>query len=501
MRVVIVGGGVDGLVAAIRLKRAGRLVTVLERAEFFGGIAAGREFTPGYRHMGLTHDGAEVQDQVLKTLDLHKAGVALQPPKPLFVGEKGGRGLVLAEQGQELGERFPEAVKGLARWELFLDIVKPAVRMVLKEEAPDVRQEASLIPLLKKAWMLRGIGEDHLLELMRVVPLCVDDWMAEYVDDPLVRAAVSWPALVGAWMGPLSPYSATNLLFDASSHEYEVAGGPAAFVDVLVDLCAKEGVSLRPATEVTGLQFTADAVTGAILADGEVVKGTVLWAAAPSALLDVVPAWQLPARMARELTNIRVRGSVAKFHLALSKPLAVAARDGEVFDRLLLGAEHPLDLERAFDDVKHRRLPRKPWLDVRVLRGAFAPEGHCVASVMVHCAAYDLDGGWTQEARDTLTQRVLDELEAHCPGVRDSLVHCELLAPSDLEEVYGLPGGHLFHGERMVDQLYFMRPSMNLSRHSSEVPGLYFGSMGTHPGGGVTGAPGLMAAERVIVAT
>jgi phytoene dehydrogenase-like protein len=370
--------------------------------------------------------------------------------------------------------------------------------MVLDEEAPDVRGEASLIPLLKKGWMLRGIGEDKLLELLRVVPLSVDDWMSEYVDDPLVRVGVIWTALVGSWMGPMSPYSATNLLMDAATHEYEVDGGPAALADLLVRIASEEGISLRTNTDVTGLRFEGDRVTGAILADGEELAGPVLWARAPSTVLDIVPPWRLPARMVRELRNIRVRGTTAKLHLALSSPPVVAARQAS-FERMLLGAEHPLDLERSFDDVKHRRLPRAPWLDVRILQGDAAPAGHCVASIMLHCVPQNLDGGWTPAAREALQARVMAVLEAHCPGVGQSLVHAELLVPPDLEERYDLPGGHLFHGERMVDQLYFMRPSMHMSRHDSEVPGLFFGSMGTHPGGGVTGAPGLMAAERILV--
>ncbi|MCO4744550.1 MAG: NAD(P)/FAD-dependent oxidoreductase [Proteobacteria bacterium] len=498
MRVVVIGAGVNGLVAAIRLARAGRLVTVVERRDLFGGIAAGEEFHTDYHHIGLTHDSAEVRGEVIKQLGLQGGyGLQLRPPAPLFIAEPDGRGLVLEEQGSELAERSIEAAEGLARWELLQEAFRPAVRMVLREEAPDVRQEAALLPLLKKGWMVRGIGEDHLLELLRIGPLCVDDWMEEFVEDPLIRTAVLWPALVGAWMGPRSPYSATNLLMDAASHEYEIIGGPAALVKSLLLAAADAGVSLRSATEAKAIQVSDGRATGVILADGEVLKGQVLVASAPSTLLDLIPAWKLPSRLVRDLTNVRVRGTTAKLHLALSGELQVAAR-GETFERMLLGASHPMDLERAFDDVKHRRLPRRPWLDVRLLTGDSAPEGHSVASIMVHCAPYDLDGGWTDEARAEFTERVMAVLEESCPGVRELVVHSELLTPPDLEERYGLPGGHLFHGERMVDQFYVMRPSLHLSRHTTDLPGLFVGSMGTHSGGGVTGGPGMLAAERMI---
>ena len=254
-KVIVIGGGVNGLVAATRLAQAGRQVTVLERRELLGGIAAGESFHPGYRHVGLSHDGAEVRGSVIKALGLESHGLRLQAPPGLFIAEREGPGLVLQEQGSELAQRAPGDAAGLARWEQLLEAFRPAVRMVLQEAAPDVRQDASLWPLLSKGWMLRGIGEEYLLELLRVGPMCVDDWMAEYVADPLVRTGVIWPALVGAWMGPRSPYSATNLLMDSGAREWEVTGGPAALVGSLVSAAEAAGVRMLTGTEALGLSL------------------------------------------------------------------------------------------------------------------------------------------------------------------------------------------------------------------------------------------------------
>ena len=297
-------------------------------------------------------------------------------------------------------------------------------------------------------------------------------------------------------MGPRSPYSATNLLMDSGAREWEVTGGPAALVGSLVSAAEAAGVRMLTGTEALGIELSAERVTG-VRVDGEILAGDVLMTGAPTGLLTLLPAWRMPARMVRELENIRTRGTCAKLHLALNAPMVVAARKAS-FDHMLLGAEHPLDLERCFDDAKHRRLPRRPWLDVRQLTGDCAPAGHAVLSIMVHCAAHDLDGGWTPGAREALKQSVLAVLAESDPDIAAKVVHAELLAPSDLEQRYGLVGGHLFHGERMVDQWYAMRPSLHLSRHATDLPGLFLGSMGTHPGGGITGGPGLLAAERML---
>jgi len=278
----------------------------------------------------------------------------------------------------------------------------------------------------------------------------------------------------------------------------EITGGPAALVDALVSHAAQLGVEVRTGATVASIQVEARRSVGVTLADGTPVLGDhVLSAIGPRrTLLDLVHPAQLPDGLETEVLRVRVRGIVAKVHLALSAPLDIAGGA----ERFRVGA-HPLDWERAFDDAKHRRLPRAPTLDVRlpsVSDPSLAPTGHQVASILVHGATHELEGGWTGQATAALRDRVLDQLAAHDPAVRDKLVAAEVLTPAALERSFGLEGGHLLHGELALDQLYALRPTPALGQHSTPIAGLTLASSGTHPGLGVSGRSGVLAAQAVM---
>ena len=158
-------------------------------------------------------------------------------------------------------------------------------------------------------------------------------------------------------------------------------------------------------------------------------------------------------------------------------------------------------LERAFDAVKYGRLSEPPHLDLRiptVSSPELAPPGHHVVSILVSFAPYELAGGWTEERREALGEAVVAALEVHAPGVRERLVAREVLAPPDLEERYGTTGGHLHHGEHALDQLFTLRPAPFAARYATPVPGLFLAGSGSHPGGGVTGLPGWLAAGTIL---
>jgi phytoene dehydrogenase-like protein len=476
MDVVIIGGGHNGLVAAATLARSGRRVTVLEGREGFGGVAD-----------GLLHDTETLSPDVVRELDLTSHGLELQDPAPVFVPAREGGGLLLHRDAGLAAEELGSDAGAYREWRDFLGRVLPFARTQLDRIAPDVRTAAPLWPLMKTGLAFRRLGKKDIHELLRVGPACVDDYLSEWFTSPLLRTALAAPALHGTFMGTRSPTSTATLLLHEAQVAQEVVGGPTALVEALVRACRAGGVELQAGAKVNRIRVEGGRAVGVELDDGSPVDaGIVLSCIGPRrTLLDLVAPEALPVSTAGHIRKVRVRGTLARLNFKLSGPIEYACRPGFAPERSLVG-EHPLDLERAFDHVKHRRMPTDPPLDIRQSDG--------VASVLVRCAPFELEGGWTDERRAELTECVLASLERYAPGIRSLATVTQTLTPSDLAQDYALEGGHEMHGELALDQLGPMRPGLALSRHATSIAGLLCGSAGIHPGGGISGRSGRLAA-------
>ncbi|MEQ1501750.1 MAG: NAD(P)/FAD-dependent oxidoreductase, partial [Myxococcota bacterium] len=490
---IVVGGGHNGLAAAASLARTGRKVVVVEARDHLGGLCAGEEFHPGYRHVGLHHDADTVRPWVIDALNLGAHGLALRDRPPLFLpaapGETPGSGLLVAAD--------PAAAKaelaivgdadGYAAWRGFIDSVRPIVGALIDVPAPRLGQDAPLMPLLDQAFRLRRRGADALLELARVAVMSADDWVGESIGHERLRAGLILPALIGSWLGPRSPQSAGIVLLRELTAGRDVVGGPAKLVDALAAACRSLGVELRCSAAVQRIRVHRGVVQGVVLRDGEALDAPIVVSALDPrrTLLDLVPAGELPVPTEDEVRAIRVRATSAKLHLALSRAPQFTCREG-AFERIAV-VTSPNGIERAFDDAKHGRLPGDPPLAIRVPTVAdpsLAPAGHHVLSAHVFGVPYAPAGGWAAGAREQLLDAVLKVLARVDPGIGGAVVAAELLVPPELEARYGVTGGHLMHAEHALDQLWVGRPSRTLSGHTTPIKGLYLGSAGTHPFGG-----------------
>ncbi|MEE2828364.1 MAG: hypothetical protein VX498_04175 [Myxococcota bacterium] len=314
------------------------------------------------------------------------------------------------------------------------------------------------------------------------------------METPLLQAMVLAPGLRGTWMGPQSPSSAATLLLHESRVGLELAEGPQALVDALLADCRKRGVELRPGSVVRRIRVERGAVVGLELADGSVDASTVLSSIGPRrTLLELVEARQVPDSLHREVSCIRVRGTLARVSFGLKDRPEFRCRPDLEVTAAHVG-DSPIALEKGFDHAKHRRMPKSPPLDIRV----FPSDGGWVVSCLLRSAAFDLDGGWSPQRHQELGDEVAASLEGVILGFRDSVVAREVLTPADLARRYGLEGGHEMHGELGLDQLHVLRPSRRLARYRSGIDGLWLGSSGCHPGGGVTGRPGLLSARALL---
>ena len=455
--VLIIGGGHNGLVAAATLAKAGKRVHVLEARDSLGGICE------------LLLDAGTLSREVVESLGLSAGGA-----QALSARNHEGKSITIGASDDP----------GYAGWRAWVDVVKPALAAQLDAPAPDIGATAPLWPLAKAGMAVRKLGKKDMMELLRVAPSCIDDWLSEHLSDPLLRAALMMPALQGTWMGPRSPTSAAALLLQEATRD-GAGFGPAQVTAQLESACRSAGVEITTGARVARIRVEGGAVRGVELDDGSAVDGAVLSTVGPKAtFLRLLHPRNVPGKTAHQMEVVRVRGTLARIELERGDIDWPTGR--------FLVANEPMHLERAFDDVKHRRLPSiAPPLEVGV--GTFGDH------VSVNCwsAPYELDGGWTDEAKAALVRAVLDSLGKAVPGAHDAAV-VGVKSPADLEAEYGLDGGHPHHGEIALDQLGPMRPCMQLSRYRTAIDGLWLGCAGIHPGVGISGRPGLFAARAML---
>jgi phytoene dehydrogenase-like protein len=279
-----------------------------------------------------------------------------------------------------------------------------------------------------------------------------------------------------------------------------VRGGGPALVAALESAAREAGVDLRTSCAVERLIHDGGAVRGVVLAGGEEIEAPVVGASCDPrrVFLEFLPPGAVPHRLAAALAAFRCRGAMAQVLLALDRPLEFRCAPGEriAFARAAEGLDA---VERAFDAIKYRRASPEPVLDVHVPTvdtPGLAPAGHDVVSLLVHCAPFDLDGGWDGAAAERLADASVAVLERHSPGLKRAIAGRAVLTPADLASRHALPGGHVFHGEHALDQLA-VRPAPGCAGYTTPIAGLYLCGSGSHPGGGLTCAPGALAARVV----
>jgi phytoene dehydrogenase-like protein len=507
--VIVIGAGPNGLAAAARLARAGRKVLIVERAEAPGGLSAKHEFHPGYVVPGVLHDEGLVPRAITEQLKL--TDLTFRKAPATYIAEENGAGLLLpsdaAGAAEAIGRRSQHDGEGFRSLRAFLDRIRPLVAGVLAEAPPPLTPGSAgdFWQLARRGLSALRVKRKDLLELARVAPMCVADFLNERFETPLLVEALAAPAVASTWTGPWSAGTVTNFLLRECAGGEVLAGGPPAMVGALLAASRAAGVALRTGAEIQRIRLDRGRVAGVTLASGETIDAAVVLSSADPkrTMLELLAPGTLPLRIEEEFRHLRSRGSAAKVHLALSGPLELAASDGRRDEAIRIGGGHVDDLERAFDAIKYRRFSERPHLEIRVPTVAdpsLAPPGHHVVSILASFAPYALEGGWTAAARERLGDAVVAVLEQHAPDLRRRIVAREVLTPADLETRFALTGGQLHHGELALDQLLMMRPAPSAARYRTAVPGLFLGGSGSHPGGGVRPTAGLLAAEAVLAA-
>jgi len=344
--------------------------------------------------------------------------------------------------------------------------------------------------------------------------MAVADFVAEFFETELLRAVIAARGIFGSALGPWSAGSTAVLLLRAAADAHPVGssafprGGLGSFTRALAESAKQAGAEIRTDAEVDQIRLKDGAVAGLILKGGEeIATDAVVSDIDPKrTFFQLVDPSQLDPTFASRIKNFRAHGNVAKVNLALGGlPSFSALENNEDALRALSGRIHigpEIDyLERAFDDAKYGDFSRAPYLDVMIptiLDSSLAPDGQHVLSVCVQFAPYKLkEGNWDSRRRE-LGVTVIKTLAAYAPNLPSLVEGMQVITPADLETSYGFTGGHIFHGELALDQLFTMRPVLDWARYKTPIRGLFLCGSGTHPGNGLTGASGANAAREII---
>lgn len=502
---IIIGGGHNGLICASFLAKKKKKVLLVEKESALGGTARSEEFHSGYFTPGLLHETESLSERVVRELKLKKQGLRFHEKlPPVFLPEKRGRGLSLCRDLKTMKEEVSQKdLFALEEYYKFFKRLSKVVHRLVETTPPHLFRYdfANLNSLLRTGLSVRLMGKTDLTELIRMAPMSVGDWLNERFESKLLKAGLAGPAVYGQFAGPWSPGTTTNLLFHEATVRRPVMGGPQALISCLQKTAKALGVQIKTNTEVKEINLVGAKTTGITTTTGKVYEAPIVSASCDpkSTFLKLIEPKNLTHQLAYRITNYRTRGTTAKVNLALEGNLEWQCRSGHRYEFTRTGEELD-DLEKAFDAIKYGQMSKLPCLEVfvpSVSQPNLAPAGHSSVSILVHFAPYHLQKAWDDKQKESLFKNVMKVLKSYSPNIEDRILEQQTLSPLDLEEKFSLSEGHVFHGEHALDQ-YMTRPIPECAQYQSPYKGLYLSGSGSHPGGGITGRPGSLAAREIL---
>ena len=509
---ILIGGGHNGLVCAATLARASKSVLVLESSSELGGAARNREFAAGFKVSAGAHLLHALPADLIRELDLHRHGLKFAAQslpthalsmdgKSLRLDEKHVQGVELAAADAEAYTRFSAAMTGYAA------ALLPIFQMVPPRLVVDTL--AQKFEFMKIAWRIRRLGRHDMRELLRIIGMNMYDLLDEYFESDLLKGALALDAVLGAEWGPRSPGTVLTYLYRlagmAGGKGIGVAqplGGMGSVIAAIAAAATSAGAELRTSARVRRIVVEADRACGVELESGEIIRAEhIISNADPrTTFLSLLGAAHLDTGFVRKVNHLRASGRAGKLHLALDGlPNFSGLAANALGDRLLIAPSMNY-LERAFNPSKYHEYPTEPALEISlptVRDPGLAPAGQHVLSAVVQFLPYD-NSADRDSNRARCLESILATLERHAPGIRGLITAAELLTPFDIEQEFGMTGGHWHHAAMGFDQFFFIRPVPGAAQYRTPVNGLFLCGAGCHPGGGVMGIAGRNAAQQVL---
>jgi len=523
--VAVIGGGHNGLTAAFYLARAGLRVVVLERREILGGCAVTEEIdhqkAPGCRVSTASYMASMLRPEVIRDLALDRHGLRMVAAEPT-VQAVTPDGVVLPWWGDHARLRALLQNFAPADCERFLAMegrlagLARHLEPLFMQAPPDMQREgfAGFRELFGFALRFRGMKSREIPELVAFATGSLGEFLDRTLESAHLKSLILANSLYGKHGGPYDAGTLFGLLFHLLGGGAEskqgfvghVMGGMGAITQAMAEACRGAGVELRTGSEVASIRVEGGRARGVVLADGTALDaGIVVSNADPKrTYLKLVPAAALDPDFAASVGGIKMDGPCGKLNLVLSEEPRLEAEEpgSDALRRAQFTLVPWLDgAQAAYGEARRGRIAEELWIDCLVptlVDDSLATPGRHVMTCFIQYLPYRLAGSeWSLE-RDHLEEQLLRQIARFVPAVGRSVIASRLYTPVDLEHTFGITEGNIFHGDLRPDQLFFMRPVAGFARYASPIPALYLCGAGTHPGGGVTGAPGHNAAHRIL---
>jgi phytoene dehydrogenase-like protein len=521
--VIVIGGGHNGLTCAAYLARAGRKVLVLERRHVLGGAAVTEEVVPGFKFSVASYVVSLLRPEIIRDLDLPRHGMELLPLDGTFTPMPNGDYLwrvndhyktrrEIARHSRLDAEAYDEYGKAMIEMGRF---AKPILAMTPPD--PTSLDPRGLLELLSIGKRFRAMRQHDRVNQVQLLTMSAVDFLDQWFETDVLKATMSASGIIGTFLGVRSPGTAYVLLhhymgeIDGAFRSWGLSRGGTGAVSNAIGAAARElGAEIRVETPVASIASRNGRATGVVLENGDELSADVIVSSVDPNLtfLKFMEPRDLPQEFVECVRRYKFRGSSGKVNLALDALPDFTCRPGVgAHLRGAISISPSVDyMEQAYDDAKYGQFSRRPYIDIVIpslTDASLAPPGKHVMSCFVQYAPYNLKdasgapASW-DDHREAFGDAVIDAIAQHAPNIKQVIHHRQVLTPLDIERQFGLTEGNIFQGELTLEQLFFLRPVPGWAQYSTPVDRLYMCGSATHPGGGIMGAPGKNAAERIL---
>ena len=515
---IVIGGGHNGLVTAAYLARAGKKVVVLERRHVLGGAAVTEEIIPGFKFSVFSYVVSLLRPEIIRDLDLPRHGLEILPLDGTFtpmpngdflwrVNDHGKTRRELERHSKLDAEAYEEFGKAMVQMCRF---VKPILGMIPPDPSSlDPRDLKKLAFLGKRFQSLPAEDKYNLVQLMT---MSAADFLDQWFETDVLKATMSASGIIGTFLGIRSPGTAYVLLhhymgeIDGAFRSWGFSrGGTGAISNAIAGAAREAGAEIRTEAPVARIIVKNGVAVGVALESGEEIHAEIVSSSVDPRLtfLKFIESRELPGDFIEEVERYKYRGSSGKVNLALDAlpeftSLPSAGRHLRGAMSISPSTEY---MERAYDQAKYGEFSRRPYIDIVIptlTDPSVAPPGKHIMSCFVQYAPYKLSKGNWDEQREAFGDTVIDTISEHAPNLKKIIIGRQVITPLDIERTTGLSEGNIFQGELSLEQLFFLRPVAGWARYRTPIKRLYMCGSATHPGGGIMGAPGRLAALEIL---
>jgi phytoene dehydrogenase-like protein len=517
--VIVIGGGHNGLTHAAYLARAGKKVLVLERRHVLGGAAVTEEVFPGFKFSVCSYVVSLLRPEIIRDLDLPRHGLEILPLDGTFtpmpdgdylwrVNDHGKTRREIARHSKldaEAYEEFGKAMQAMCRF------VKPILGMVPPD--PSTLNPRELMKLLFIGKRFQGLPSEDKYNQVQLMTMSAVDFLDQWFETDVLKATMSASGIIGTFLGVRSPGTAYVLLhhymgeIDGAFRSWGFArGGTGAISNAIAEAAREAGAEIRTQAPVARIIVKNNRVQGVVLSNGDEIHADVVSSGVDPRLtfIKFIEDGHLPAEFLEDVRRYKFRGSSGKVNIALDALPDFTCLPGPgTHLRGAISISPSVEyMERAYDDAKYGNFSRRPYIDIVIpslTDPSVAPPGKHVMSCFVQYAPYKLRPGlnW-DEQREAFGDNVIDTISEYAPNLKNIIINKQVLTPLDLEREFGLSEGNIFQGELSLEQLFFLRPVPGYAQFRTPIKNLYMCGSATHPGGGIMGAPGRLAALEIL---